>query len=51
MGNSLRLTCSQPTDEHGNFLPLPEWKPVHPKPEDWPSHIHPPKEVAEHDVN
>jgi len=34
-----------PADEHGNFLPLPEWKPGHPKPPNWPSHIHPPKEV------
>jgi len=37
-----------PADEHGNFLPLPEWKPGHPKPPNWPPHIHPPKEVAEH---
>jgi hypothetical protein len=24
---------------------LPEWKPGQPKPKDWPSHIHAPKEV------
>jgi len=35
-----------PTDEHGNFLPLPEWKPGQSKPEGWPSHIHPPKGVG-----
>jgi len=35
-----------PADEHGNFLPLPEWKPGQPKPANWPSHIHPPKEVS-----
>ena len=34
-----------PADEHGNFLPLPEWKPGQPKPSDWPSHIHPPRGV------
>jgi hypothetical protein len=28
--------------------PPPEWKPGHPKPPTWPSHIHPPKEVSEH---
>jgi len=39
-----------PADEHGNFLPLPESKPGHPKPPNWPSHIHLPKEVAEHDA-
>ena len=32
-----------PTDEHGSFLPLPEWKPGHPKPPKRPLHIHPPK--------
>ena len=40
-----------PADEHGNFLPLPEWKPGHPKPPNWPPHIHPPKEVLEYDAN
>jgi len=25
-------------DEHGNLLPLPEWKPGHPKPPNWPRH-------------
>jgi len=35
-----------PADEYGNFLPLPEWKPGHPKPPNWPPHIHPPKEVS-----
>jgi hypothetical protein len=34
-----------PADEHGNFLPLPEWKPGQPKPLNWPLHIHAPKEV------
>jgi hypothetical protein len=34
-----------PADEKGNFLPLPEWPPGQPKPANWPSHIHPPKEV------
>jgi hypothetical protein len=34
-----------PADEHGNFLPLPEWKPGQPKPPNWPPHIHPPKEI------
>jgi hypothetical protein len=33
-----------PADDQGNFLPLPEWKPGHPKPTNWPSHIHPPRE-------
>jgi len=33
---------------YGNFLPLPEWKPSHPKPPNWPPHIHPPKKVSEH---
>ena len=32
-----------PTDDRGNFVPLPEWKPGQPKPKDWPAHIHPPK--------
>jgi hypothetical protein len=32
-----------PADDHGNFLPLPEWKPDQPKPPNWPSHIHLPK--------
>jgi len=35
-----------PSDEKGNFLPLPEWKPGQPKPPNWPPHIHPPKEVT-----
>jgi hypothetical protein len=35
-----------PADEHGSFLPLPEWKPGPPKPPNWLPHIHPPKEVA-----
>jgi len=35
-----------PSDEHGNFLPLPEWKPGQPKPSTCPPHIHPLKEVA-----
>ncbi len=34
---------SPPTDEKGNFLPLPEWKPGQPKPSNWPMHIHPAK--------
>jgi len=38
-------------DEHGNFLPLPEWKPGHPKLPNWPPQIHPPKEVAGFDAN
>jgi len=38
-------------DEHGNFLPLPEWKPGHPKLPNWPPHIHLPKEVAGFDAN
>jgi len=29
-----------PTDENGNFLPLPEWKPGQPKPPNWPVTIH-----------
>ncbi len=32
-----------PADDHGYFLPIPEWKPGQPKPPNWPSHIHPPK--------
>jgi hypothetical protein len=32
-----------PADEHGNFLPLPEWLPGQPKPPNWPPHIHPPR--------
>jgi hypothetical protein len=35
-----------PADEHGNFLPLPEWNPGQPKPPNWPRHIHPPREVS-----
>ena len=35
-----------PVDEHGNFIPLPEWNPGLPKPSCWPSHIHPPRGVA-----
>jgi len=35
-----------PADEKGNFLPLPEWNPGQSKPTNWPSHIHPPKEVT-----
>lgn len=35
-----------PADAHGNFLPLPAWKPGQPRPADWPPHIHPPREVA-----
>lgn len=31
-----------PSDEHGNFLSLPDWKPGQPRPADWPLHIHPP---------
>jgi hypothetical protein len=40
-----------PADEHGNFLPLPEWKPGHRKPPTWPPHIHPPKDVTEYEAN
>ena len=36
-----------PADDHGNSLPLPEWNPGHPKPTNWPSHIHPPREGLE----
>lgn len=36
-----------PADEHGNFLPFPEWKPGHSKPPNWPPHIHSSKEVAD----
>jgi len=39
-------TPGPPADEQGNFLPLPEWNPGQPKPPNWPSHIHPPKEVT-----
>lgn len=35
-----------PADAEGNFLSLPEWAPGHPRPADWPPHIHPPREVA-----
>lgn len=35
-----------PANEHGNFHPLPEWKPGQPKPPNWPPHIHLPKEVS-----
>jgi hypothetical protein len=34
-----------PADEKENFLPLPEWPPGQPKPANWPSHIHPPREM------
>ena len=34
-----------PADTEGNFLPLPQWLPGQPRPADWPSHIHGPKEV------
>jgi len=34
-------------DGHANVLPLHEWKPGHPKPRNWPSHIHPSKEVPQ----
>ncbi len=36
-----------PADAEGNFLPLPQWLPGQPRPADWPSHIHPPREVIE----
>ncbi|MBU0718560.1 MAG: hypothetical protein KJ749_09960 [Planctomycetes bacterium] len=39
-----------PADAEGNFLPLPQWLPGQPQPADWPSHIHPPREVAEERV-
>ncbi len=35
----------RPADAEGNFLPLPQWLPGQPQPADWPSHIHPPREV------
>jgi hypothetical protein len=35
-----------PANEHGNFLPLHEWKPSQP-PLNWPLHIHMPEEVME----
>jgi hypothetical protein len=35
-----------PVDGQGNFLPLPEWQPGQPRPANWPSHIHPPKEAV-----
>lgn len=31
-----------PTDSEGNFIPMAEWAP-----NDWPSHIHPPREESE----
>lgn len=34
-------------DAAGNFLPLPEWKPVQSRPANWPRHIHAPREVHE----
>ena len=37
-----------PTGAEGNFLALPQWLPGQPRPSDWPSHIHPPKEVNSH---
>ena len=33
----------------GNFLPLRKWLPGQPPPTDWPSHIHSPREVTEHE--
>jgi hypothetical protein len=36
-----------PTDDRGNFRPLPEWKPGQPKPKDWPPRIHQPKGCKE----
>lgn len=38
-----RFSCTLCIDEHGNFLPLLEWKPGHPKPPKRPLHIYPPK--------
>jgi len=35
-------TCLEPAPGPPEFE-LPEWKPGHPKPKDWPPHIHPPK--------
>ncbi len=32
-------------DAGRNFLPLPQWLPGQPQPADWPSDIHPPREV------
>ena len=37
-----------PTNPDGTFADLPQWKPGEPRPADWPSHIHPPREVMEH---
>ena len=42
-------TPGPPADAEGNFLPLPQWLPGQPQPPDWPSHVHPPREDAEHD--
>ncbi len=39
-----------PADADGNFLPLPQWLPGEPQPPDWPSHIHPPKEVVDEQI-
>jgi hypothetical protein len=43
---SLAPPPGPPADEKGNFLSLPDWKPGQPKPSNWPSHIHPPREVT-----
>jgi len=42
--------CNRRATRYGNFLPLPEWQPGHPKPPNWASHIHPPREVAKYDA-
>jgi hypothetical protein len=38
-----------PCDEEGSFIPLPHWEPGRPRPENWPVHIHPPREVGEYE--
>ena len=45
-GEPYQTLLGPPADEHGNFLPLPEWNPGQPKPPNWPSHTHSPKEVS-----
>ncbi len=46
---SYQTNLGPPADTEGNFLPLPQWLPGQPQPADWPTHIHPPREVAEHE--
>ncbi len=44
-GKPYQTRLGPPADAEGNFLPLPQWLPGQPQPQDWPPHIHPPRGV------